>query len=168
MGADIHIWAEQKLNDGTWAMCNKYEGVQLDSIGQKPKDGAVFGRIAFHRVRNRHYGFFGALAGVRCDGPEPRGLPPDVSPFVQDQNEYWDSDGHSHSWYTLAEFVPIFMEYHLSEEERASLVADRVEGKTSRDLTREIATRFLDIDAPMDKNGDPQYDRIRFVFWFDN
>jgi hypothetical protein len=68
----------------------------------------------------------------------------------------------------VEEFVPIFMEHHLSDEERASMVADRVEGKVHWDMVLEVATRFLDIDAPTDRNGNPQYDRVRFVFWFDN
>ena len=49
-------------------------------------------------------GFAGCKTG---DGfniiDEPRGLPNDVSSEVKSQAESWDGDGHSHSWFTLAE-----------------------------------------------------------------
>jgi hypothetical protein len=56
-------------------------------------------------VRNG-YGFAGCDTG---DGfkpiAEPRGLPEDVSPGVKKMSDYWDCDGHSHSYFTLKELL---------------------------------------------------------------
>jgi hypothetical protein len=65
----------------------------------------------------RNYGLFAILAGVRNGRgfagvkigepttpiSEPRGIPEDASPAYREIAEHWGSDGHSHSWLTLAE-----------------------------------------------------------------
>jgi hypothetical protein len=63
----------------------------------------------------RDYCVFAILAGVRNYSTEagdafvpvapPRGLPGDVSPEVARLSEFWDGDGHSHSWLTLREVL---------------------------------------------------------------
>ena len=161
MGADIHLYAEQKLTDGTWAMCNQFVGISAEAFQQ---EGPVKGRM-FYRAKSRNYSFFAALAGVRGVGPEPRGLPEDVSPFVADEAKGWDSDGHSHSWYTLEEFAPIFMEHWMTESEIADVTSRRMNNGWS--LAAQIAERFLGIDLPY-TDGEEDPSRIRLVFWFDN
>jgi hypothetical protein len=54
-------------------------------------------------VRNGR-GFGGVETGGRkIPIDQPRGLPDDVSSFVQDMSDGWGIDGHSHSWFTLKE-----------------------------------------------------------------
>ena len=67
----------------------------------------------------RNYRLFAALAGVRGDGPEPKGVPDDASEIVKialgDKSDY-----HSQSYYSLEEFTEIIQEcgYSLSEDTR--------------------------------------------------
>lgn len=170
MGADIHIYAERKLKDGTWAMCKSYDSMNAKAFDNIDGSAAAstFGGLLFHRARGRNYDFFAALAGVRGNGPEAMGLPEDVSPLVREESDRWDSDGHSHSWYMAEHFVPIFMEHKMSEQERTELVAKKLEAKYHLDITATVLTEYLGLDLPYNKEGDEDYSGIRFVFWFDN
>lgn len=158
MGADIHICAERKLKDGTWAMCQSYTSLCTKSFGSDK------GR-KFFRVRDRNYGFFADLAGVRGYGPKPRGMPKDASPLVREECDAWGSDGHSHSWYSAHEFVPIFMKNKLTDEERAELVSDKLTASYDVNLISNVLCDYLAIDLPFDADAP---ENIRFVFWFDN
>lgn len=84
MGCDIHEWIEVNRN-GQW--------VEIDSA------------VRFHR----DYGLFGFLADVRNYSAvpplsQPRGLPEGSSVPAEDA-EFYAHDGHSASWFTLAELV---------------------------------------------------------------
>lgn len=165
MGADIHIYAERKLKDGTWSL-TKVLGFETKSALRNEGD-FVEGKGTpwlSYRVRTRHYNFFAALAGVRGPGPHPKGLPEDVSPYVKEEAERWDGDGHSHSWYSAAEFVPIFMEHHMNREEIAKVTATKLENKYPMNMVQHICENFIGVECPSDL--DPSC--IRFVFWFDN
>ena len=166
MGADIHLFAERKLSDGTWAMCKTYEAQHVE---QYRNDTEAFTKfyLLFHRARSRNYHFFADLAGVRGQGPDPKGIPDDASPLVLDELKRWDLDAHSCSWYSAREFIPIFMENHMSEDERAKLVSDRLD-ESSYGILETVLSRYLGIDAPYDNNDNCDLDAIRFVFWFDN
>jgi hypothetical protein len=83
MGCDIHGWVEKKTDKG-W-------------IG-----------IAELKDRDRNYGRFAMLAGVRGDGPDPLGIPDDVSQTTEYYIDVWDGDGHSHSFIPLVEAARIF------------------------------------------------------------
>lgn len=75
MGCDIHGWVEEYVGD-------RWVGVkEITPVG-----------------RSRNYSRFAALAGVRGNGPEPVGIPADVSDTVRYWIDSWGSDGHSHSW----------------------------------------------------------------------
>lgn len=165
MGADIHIYAERKLKDGTWSLA-KVLGFETNTAFRD--DGQFRGDKhtpwLSYRVRGRHYGFFAALAGVRGFGPEPKGLPDDVSPYVKEEAERWDGDGHSHSWYSAEEFVPIFMEHHMSGEEIAKVTATKLENKYPMNMTQHICENFIGVECAEASD----ISRIRFVFWFDN
>lgn len=165
MGADIHIYAERKLRDGTWSMCRDYKATSPQLYeGLKLADDTY--PMLFTKARGRHYDFFAALAGVRGDGPEPKGLPPDVSPLVKEISDGWDVDGHSHSWYSARDFVPKFMEHWIPAEEGAALIAKKLDGY-GHGLVAEVLAHYLGIDVPY-VNDVPDVDAIRFVFWFDN
>ena len=162
MGADIHMYAEAKLPDGTWHMVRSYTTISRSAMrGDLPQRPGMFDWVSF-KVASRNYEFFAALAGVRGRGPAPLGLPPDVSPAVNYHATRWGSDGHSHSWLSAHDFAQVFTKHHLSSDELAQLTASRLEGKYHGSLTH-ILGEYLAIDedfvAP---------ENIRFVFWFDN
>ena len=169
MGADIHIFAERKLSNGTWAMCKSYESQSSEQFYDYSDKlaKAEIGRL-FPRARSRNYSFFADLAGVRGDGPDAKGVPNDISPLVREEYERWGMDAHSASWYSARDFVPIFMDNHMSEDERVKLVNDRLEGSGHYGIPYHVLETYLGIDIPYDDNDNPAIDSIRFVFWFDN
>lgn len=87
MGCDIHGCIEQKVN-GKWVMVEPIAG----------------------KARVRNYERFSRLAGVRGEGPAPRGVPSDVSESTKLHIDKWGSDGHSHSHIPLSEAARIFLE----------------------------------------------------------
>lgn len=166
MGADIHIYAERRLKDGTWAMCKQYNAMSVQTFRDLKLAEDQYPRL-FHRARERNYNFFAELAGVRGPGPEPKGLPDDVSPLVKEDADGWDVDGHSHSWYSAEEFVPIFMNNHMDEAERTALVTMKLEANFPFSIVERVLDDYLGVDLPYN-NGEPDTSCIRFVFWFDN
>ncbi|MBX3321184.1 MAG: hypothetical protein KF890_14985 [Nitrospira sp.] len=113
MGCDIHFRVEKRV-DGEWKpaeqmVANQYWEPGSDEPETNPKE----------LYDGRNYSLFAILADVRngrgfagCDigngfNPiaPPRGLPPDVSKSVSEDSERWGGDGHSHSWFTLAELL---------------------------------------------------------------
>ena len=98
MGCDIHMVLERKAN-GKWIGVDTYQG----------HESALGKGYAWPEATNRNYRRFAALAGVRGDGPEPKGMPDDASDTAKILSEHWGSDGHSHSWFPLAEAAAIFL-----------------------------------------------------------
>lgn len=103
MGADIHLFSEKKKT---------VNGVQKWVNADYWKINPYFGDDEYEPeleivsiYRNRNYSLFSILAGVRGNDEicPPRGLPEDVSDIVKKESDRWDSDGHSHSYFTLAE-----------------------------------------------------------------
>lgn len=84
MGCDIHGWIEKKMPNGRWV-----------AYSELKDDG-------------RNYERFAKLAGVRGDGPEPEGLPDDISETTRVHVDEDGSDGHSHSHMDLLDAFPIF------------------------------------------------------------
>lgn len=111
MGCDIHLYVEKRV-DGKWVTADTWE-VDEDNPGRKsiPWRG--------HYYSGRNYDLFAILADVRngvgfagCDTGDgfnpispPKGLPEDVCDEIRSESNYWDSDGHSHSWHTLADIL---------------------------------------------------------------
>lgn len=105
MGCDIHFFVETKQQDGSWQSADEW----ADDDGYKHVKEELYG--------DRNYSLFAILADVRNgrgfagvqtgEGynpiAAPRGLPDDVSKEVFECSEEWGIDGHSHSWFTLAE-----------------------------------------------------------------
>ena len=127
MGADIHLFVEKKIND-KWVMLYNY-----DMDHSTP-------------TSLRNYDRFAALAGVRGEGPEPRGLPEDVSSAVWYFYQDWGTDTHSASWLPLSEAARIWLETDYDPDSFAKKWPEyhyfNVEGDDIRDY--------------------------RVVFWFDN
>jgi hypothetical protein len=116
MGCDIHSYAEIK-KDNKW---EKLGNVFPNEYYRKEEEGdGNEWNVPFvdHPYNSRCYNLFAILADVRNgrgfagiptgDGftpiSEPKGLPDDVTPEVREESDEWDSDGHSHSWFTLKE-----------------------------------------------------------------
>lgn len=135
MGCDIHIHAEIRVN-GKWLHYDQPEC-------------------------RRDYALFERMAGVRGDVENaiapPRGLPADASETTKLCSDFYDSDGHSHSW--------------LSSKEIADL-ADWCNGR-GRDYAFPDWDRWLFGNGYSDFHKYPSdrkegVEDVRFVFWFDN
>lgn len=100
MGCDIHLVLERKLGEGGWVGIHNFPYWQ-----QRGKSGR---NTAFPLARDRNYSRFAALAGVRGDGPAPRGVPEDVSVLAQVEIDRYGNDGHSHSWISIEEAAGVF------------------------------------------------------------
>lgn len=116
MGCDIHLFAEVKKTPNLFQKLflrrkPKWESLEeweLDKDYEPPKHCALGGTKTYTGGRN--YNLFAALCGVRSSHfhesrsiSEPKGVPKDVSVFIRMEIEYWDTDGHSHSYNTLNE-----------------------------------------------------------------
>lgn len=102
MGCDIHIYLEKKEND-RWVAIKGENPYYKDW-----KDEPEFSLDWFYNGRD--YSLFALLADVRNDYnveplSEPKGVPEDVSDEIRKEYEFWEGDGHSHSWYTFDELV---------------------------------------------------------------
>jgi hypothetical protein len=85
MSADIHGWIERRVGD-KWIAES-----ELTVIGGK-----------------KNWARFAALAGVRGDGPEPRGLPSGISETVGMHALDWARVGYAHSWLPIDQAAKIF------------------------------------------------------------
>ena len=128
MGCDIHEYVEVKIN-GKWV----YVG------------GIAIGR---------NYALFSVLADVRNNGSvgcvtgEPRGIPENVDPVLNEISEDYGGDGHSHSHLYLNELVEAKKSYvkKFGDDEYWPKCLDNLES-------------LKDLEGIED---------VRFVFWFDN
>lgn len=95
MGTDIHAVVERRRPDGRWIATRTLDCI-IDVDGNEHRPAAL----------ERNYARFAALAGVRGDGPAPRGLPDDASDTARWLfKEFGD---HSPSWLPLDEATRIF------------------------------------------------------------
>lgn len=111
----------------------------------------------FGRLGRRDYEFFARLAGVRGDGPEPNGVPPDASVMSQRCVLRWEGDGHSHGHMTLREFVKRKI---VSDDSLAEAAKSKLQGG-------DPIAEYLG-DCVDDDNDITLDDNTRVVFWFDN
>jgi len=128
MGCDIHAAVEKKVGDH-WVMIDRLEYPQ--------------------KAVERNYKRFSALAGVRGTGPDPKGLPEDISESAKLFVEEWEGDGHSHSFLELTEAAKIFLATDFDRDG---------DFKNKYPLSY-----FFDIDDEKVQVG-----HYRLVFWFDN
>ena len=112
MGCDIHFYVEKRETlTSPWVSADEWDNKDEDGIAR------VNYRDAFYHDRN--YNLFAILADVRNghgfagvktgDGfmpiSQPRGLPDDCDPRVRALSDSWGIDGHSHSYFTVAELL---------------------------------------------------------------
>lgn len=136
MGCDIHLVVEKQV-DGKWIAFNTMNFSY-----------SINGKLHVPAARERNYKRFAAIAGVRGDGPKPKGLPEDISDTTKHLVDHWGPDGHSHTWLSLQEAVNIF------------------------EATEKEETYWLDTGHPAGfyfyvyEDGDPG--EYRLIIWFDN
>lgn len=161
MGADIHMYVERKLSNGSWATVQTFEPVDKTAMGMKSDNAYDW---MFYDVTSRDYGLFAALAGVRGDGPKPLGVPDDASPLYLQYVQDWAGDGHSHSWCSATEFVNTYVSTMDSDTPTVKRFASWVLDVGSNNAV----LRFLDVycSVRVSENGDA--DDYRFCFFFDN
>lgn len=167
MGCDIHVYVEYKHNDGHWNADDRHRVIEEDEH---------YSYIEEFSAGGRHYGFFGALAGVRSSavGPlyEPRGIPEDLSDIVQKAIDNWSSDGHTHSYLSLDEYKEVIDNFNKKIDERfpddlsAKITEDDGYFYLYKDCLRKIEKHNAEailLDAPHLKIKE-----CRIVFFFDN
>lgn len=113
MGCDIHFYVERRV-DGVWITADKWTKAQYESEGDTLR---VNYSDSFYHERN--YNLFAILADVRNgrgfagvptgEGfnpiASPKGIPEDACVEYLKEVERWDGDGHSHSYFTVAELM---------------------------------------------------------------
>lgn len=135
MGCDIHLYVEQRVGDH-WEQIDRPADYDLGW-----RDYRQFAVLA--DVRNGSHGTVTPSAFAR------RGLPEDGTMSTREQSDYWDSDGHSHTWMTLSELYSVdWDEYHQQPGYE----------KDGLPYLPRWARRHW--PEPTDD--------VRFVFWFDN
>ena len=112
MGCDIHVYLERKRN-----INGVEKWVNIDYFKKNPYyDGVDKYETELEHVpvySGRNYGLFSVLADVRNYGDvtpisEPKGVPGDMSDVTRKEYEYWECDGHSHSYFTLKELLDFY------------------------------------------------------------
>lgn len=171
MGCDIHLYAEKKVYSyadkdkiaGKWVSLDKWverDEWETDTELYRELDVPDEDEVYSH---GRNYNLFTALANVRSQyftDPqficEAKGFPKDASRMVKLKKKHYGSDGHSHSWLTLAE---------LKAFDWSSF------GKTCDDFRNEVFQKLeaWKKDYPHQKDEEARTDEeVRIVFWFDN
>lgn len=183
MGCDIHMFAEKKKN-GKWKQMR--EEFRQDAWGG---DGKYY---SDHPYEGRNYELFALLADVRNrDGikpfSEPKGIPEDASDSYREIVEDWSCDGHSHSFFTLAELIK-FNSSELSAQEvfdTSVIISKDNEGNTTSTAawtnaehhgqvgSRKLFSTFKDEKNPIDTiieqfKYEEDMNNVRVVFFFDN
>lgn len=169
MGADIHCVLEKRIlppgympGAEQWIGVNAFPYVKaevfLRGVGES---GASIqeGNIHWTPV-NRNYELFGQLAGVRRAGPEPRGIPTDVSVLAAHMIARWGEDGHSHSWMTMDEALPIFVQTGQFGDPGEAVL------KALREGTAKALEPYMNHFWGME--DEDTLDDFRLIFWFDN
>lgn len=140
MGCDIHIVLEQK-SGCKWIGIDTFAGHE-----------SCYGKgWTSPAVTSRNYELFAVLAGVRGEGPTPRGLPDfpsDTSALLLSE---WGQDAHSVSWLPL------------DEAAQAWLASDHA--KPEDFALKFPESHYFGVDISDDRKDAENY---RIVFWFDN
>lgn len=148
--------------------------------------------------RDRSYDSFGVLFGVRNYvgaipiAPE-RGLPNDISRKVKKESDEWDSDGHSHTWLSVADVKNYdweqksidgrvstidkmtgaevgkasytYLQDDLEEQKRQGVYLTHLERRAGEHLSPTWAEFLKEMKILAENYGD---DGVRVVVWFDN
>jgi hypothetical protein len=110
-----------------------------------PRHRAIF----FPPATGRNYTRFAALAGVRGEGPDPKGFPADASELARMLEKEWDGDGHSFS--------------HMSLEEATNIFTTTQDENSITDFGKKFPKYFF-----FGVEHEDGFENFRIVFWFDN
>lgn len=141
MGADIHLYAE-KYDDKLekWLPADCY--VHNEWHYKYPEDGEPEFTTSWPGMSDgRNYTLIAS----------PKGLPADVSGYVSKKSDSWNGDGHSHSYFTLAE-----LQKYVQDNPSPDVLS----------LIEEVKTLSRMNEYYQFKPEQAHYFRI--VFWFDN
>lgn len=165
MGCDIHPilerrWKDERTGKTKWVGIKEYGYTYADVwIGGKE---IAKNYLVRDRAKERNYELFAKLAGVRGEGPDPRGMPDDISDMGRMLMDQWGGDGHSHSWCTAEEWCKAALE---SEHDQANMhLGDRDNDPRIRDPYG----YYLGIEIYDPEEAGPQAGDYRIVFCFDN
>ena len=161
LGADIHFVVEHKNPDDDFGWVGSYSTgspVSVTPYSDGFLNSAQDTTHALGKLKRRDYAFFTNLAGVRGEGPDPKGIPADASPTTMRQAKYWDGDGHSHSYMSLREFVLTKL---ISGEGISKAAKSKLDGD-------DPIAEFLGPDFCEHNEFFCLTDNTRVVFWFDN
>lgn len=149
MGCDIHLVLEKREKTlGRWIGINTF-------LGHSPPSHARYVNSASYSYScaiSRNYERFARLAGVRGEGPPARGVPFDASETARFLILEFGSDGHNHSFITVAEAAAIFA---ATEGWRDFEGPDCYARKYPESF-------FFGVDS------EDCLENYRLVFWFDN
>lgn len=169
MGADIHMVVEKKAcprGKPVWVGVNAFPYMRATvyddtAFPSNDPNREIFVTGKTHwPATDRNYELFGALAGVRWGGPEPRGVPDDASDLALIMIDGWGEDGHSHTWYSLEEALPIFIRNsQFGDPGEAVLTAM---SKGTAHAIDQYATNFWSVDYEENLSD------YRLIIWFDN
>lgn len=159
MGCDIHLFAEKLVTPKWWQFWKKLKWISIDKYTPNSDFGEYDNEPELHIepesrfYSGRNYNLFCALAGVRrymfigeaAIVSNPKGLPVDCCEEIKEESRKCGSDGHSHSWNTLAELEAFdWSEY--------GTTCDRFKEKVFHKLR--------------EHSNDPH--KVRIVYFFDN
>jgi hypothetical protein len=157
MGADIHMVLECR-HEGKWIGINDFSYTTIRATNLENSSSYVY-----FPARDRNYQRFAALAGVRGEGPEPRGIPDDVSDLARMRIDSDGEDGHSHSWLPIVDAARIF------EQTGDNPVAAKVAAKLQDEpAPRSAMSRYFGLSYLDEEGGEGPASDYRLVFWFDN
>lgn len=166
MGCDIHFVIERKFEDGWIGVYATGSGVRpafhyWDRTNPNGKNLYITNANGYMgpKLAERNYSFFAALAGVRGDGPEAKGMPKDASELSHAMGEEWNSDGHSHSYDTLVDFVLAYLRSSDSAEVAKAVAEKLIDPEFLGKKIFELVGTYSDEGTP---------DDYRVVYWFDN
>lgn len=146
MGCDIHLVLEKRHN-GKWVGIDTFQGHRRAKWTLKEGEYDWSSPVA----RSRNYHRFAALAGVRGDGPQPLGIPPDASDTTLYLIEDYGCDCHSHSWLPMKEAAKVWKQTQNNMDDYGSKYPE---------------SYFFGIDTS--EGSRYKSDDYRIVFWFDN
>ena len=167
MGCDIHMHVEFKspkwTDDTRWKCGDYFTITDPTDPNCEPEYVGLY--------EHRNYDLFAVLAGVRSYGDfqcisSPKGLPDDVTEYVEKAHEEWGCDAHSTSYLTMREIV----EFHEAEKPTNMFGHYILEELINR-LIRRADELYILYDFEV-KDPTPsalrKMEDIRIVFWFDN
>ena len=164
MGCDIHLVLEKQVKVRglfRWVGVNAFPYMLSTVYNRKGDEYVTTTGNTHYPVRDRNYDLFATLAGVRGEGPKPRGLPDDASDLTIMESDLWGEDGHSHTWMLMSEALPIFV-MHGQFGPASQAVLSAFKGGTDRALLGYME-HFWSLDRE-----DETLDDYRLCMWFDN